>query len=86
MPEIAEAARLLEEAVVAHLAGHSVRADALIRAADKPAIREWTESLIGAKSPHVNRRDVANAPPVLLKAECGKVRMPTSAEQSDNRN
>lgn len=45
IPEISEAAHLLESAVQAHLAGRKELAHGLIRSADLPAIRDWTESL-----------------------------------------
>jgi hypothetical protein len=42
IPEIEEAARYLDEAVSAHLAGRSDLAQELIQRADMAAIREWT--------------------------------------------
>ncbi|MGB8354796.1 MAG: hypothetical protein WCD79_12955 [Chthoniobacteraceae bacterium] len=53
IPEILDAARYLDAAVSAHLAGRSDLAGALICLADMPAIREWTESLWGTGSPYV---------------------------------
>jgi hypothetical protein len=81
IPEIAQAAGYLEEAVTAHLAGRPGRADELIRAADMPVIREWTESLWGGSSPYVRFRAVDGAPPSLPKADRVKTRMPNTAEQ-----
>ena len=81
IPEIADAARYLDAAVSAHLAGRTDLADALIRLADMPAIREWTESLWGTASPYVQRRVVAGAPPSLPDHERIPVRMPTPAEE-----
>ncbi len=45
--EIFDAARYLDAAVSAHMAGKHQLADELIRLADMPAITEWTESLWG---------------------------------------
>ena len=81
IPEIAEAAHYLDEAVSAHLAGKSNLADELIWRADMQVIREWTESLWGSKSPYVQFRAVPDAPPSLPHEERLKVRMPRSAEK-----
>lgn len=51
--EAINAAQLLSLAVDAHLRGDTAAADHFFRSADKPAIREWTESLWGKNSPHV---------------------------------
>ena len=79
--EIADAARYLDAAVSAHLAGRRELADQLIRLAAMPVIREWTESLWGTASPHVQFREVADAPPSTPRAARGSVRMPTTAEK-----
>ena len=50
IPEVAEAAKLLDGAVSAHLSGDFCTAKELIRLADRPVIRAWTESIWGAKS------------------------------------
>ena len=65
IPEIAEAARYLDEAVSAHLTGRYDVAEELIRRADIPAIRDWSESLWGPKSPYKRYRTIANAPPSM---------------------
>jgi len=83
IPEIAEAAQYLDEAMSAHLAGRSDLAEELIRRANMPAIREWTESLWGSNSPYVKYRVISDAPPTLLKEQRVKVRMPTSAEKRE---
>ena len=62
-PEIADAARYLDAAVSAHVAGRFALAEELIATANIPAIRDWTESLWGKNSPYVNIRSVA-APPM----------------------
>ena len=79
--EIAQAARYLDKAVSAHIEGRSNSAEELIRLADIPAIREWTDSLWGKNSPHVQYRSVSDAPPTFTKEQRGKVRMPTLAEK-----
>jgi 5-methylcytosine-specific restriction endonuclease McrA len=81
IPEIADAARYLDAAVSAHLVGRFDLAEALIRLADIPAIREWTESLWGANSPYTQYRVVAIAPPIFPKDQRVKVRMPTALEK-----
>ena len=81
IPEIAEAANYLDDAVTAHLEGDSQRANNLIKCAEIPAIREWTESLWGANSPYVNVQVVPGAPGSLPKDQRIKVRMPTTAEK-----
>lgn len=80
--EIADAARLLDAAVTAHLLGHHPLAEKLIYLADMPSIREWTESIWGRKSPYVQYRNIENAPPTLSKEQREKVRMPTLEEKS----
>jgi 5-methylcytosine-specific restriction endonuclease McrA len=59
IPEIGDAARLLDAAVSAHLMGRSELADELIRAADIPTISEFGESLWGTKSPHRHYRAIS---------------------------
>ncbi|MCO5411113.1 HNH endonuclease [Ralstonia mojiangensis] len=81
IPEIFDAARYLDAAVSAHLAGHRDLADQLIRLADMPPIREWTESIWGAQSPHVQLRPQIDAPPHLPADQRTKLRMPTLAEK-----
>lgn len=80
--EIADAARYLDAAVSAHFQGRSILAEELIRLADIPAIREWTDSLWGKNSPHVQYRSVSDAPPTFSKEQRGKERMPTVAEKN----
>ncbi len=81
IPEIADAARYLDAAVSAHLIGRFDLAEALIRLADMPTIREWTESLWGANSPYRQYRVVADAPPILPKDQRIQSRMPTATEK-----
>lgn len=56
IPEIQEAACLLDEAVSAHLGGDAGRVELLVKRANMPAIREWTESLWGRNSPYAPSR------------------------------
>lgn len=81
IPEIADAASYLDAAVSAHLVGQSDLAEELIRLADMPAIREWTDSIWGTNSPHVQYRAVSDTLPSLPKEQRVKVRMPTAAEK-----
>ena len=53
IPEIAYAARLLDNAVSSHLRSDVDEAAQLISLANMPAIREWTESLWERNSPYV---------------------------------
>ena len=80
IPEIAEAARLLNEAASAHLAEKRALADELIRRANMPAIKEWTESLWGKKVvPFSRPLKIENAPRSVPKAERIYARMPGKA-------
>jgi hypothetical protein len=81
IPQIFEAAVLLEKAVEAHLANDRSGAEQLLRAADMPVVREWTESIWGAGSPYVEVRSVAGSPKKLEKADRVPVRMPNAAEK-----
>lgn len=81
IPEIAQAARHLDAAVSAHLAGQFHLAGGLIWLADMPEIRAWTESLWGNNSPHVLLRSVPDSPISLSKDKRAKLRMPTRAEK-----
>lgn len=56
IPEIAEAARLLDAAVSAHFEGNAELTEQLVRQANMPIIRDWTESLWGASSPYAATR------------------------------
>jgi len=81
VPEIFDAARYLDAAVSAHVSSNRTLADELIRAADMPEVREWTESLWGKASRYVRKQDVPSAPQVLAKELRIQVRMPTAAEK-----
>jgi len=77
--EIFEAAKYLDDAVSAHLNGRRDLADELIRSADIPAIRDWTESLWGKGGPFSRPLAVENSPPFLPVDKRSKPRMPNSA-------
>jgi 5-methylcytosine-specific restriction endonuclease McrA len=78
--EIAEAARLLNDAVTAHLKGRRGAADRLIRQANMTAIRDWVESIWGKNSGFLPpRNEVAR----VQKAPRVKERMPTSAQKAE---
>jgi hypothetical protein len=80
IPEIFDAARYLDAAVSAHFAGKTAIADELIRMADIPAIRDWTESLWGKGGPFSRPLPVENKLPFVPREHRVKVRMPTRAE------
>lgn len=81
IPEIVDAARYLDAAVSAHLIGRNEVAEELIRLADMPVIREWTESLWGKNSPYVQYRPVPDAIPAQPKELRMDARMPTLIEK-----
>ena len=82
IPEIYEAARFLDDAVTAHMTGQGHLAISLIRQADMPAIREWTESIWGKKSPYRQYRLVTEASPSMPRQNRIPLRMPTTAEKA----
>jgi 5-methylcytosine-specific restriction endonuclease McrA len=76
--EIWTAAQLLNESVDAHLSGETLRAEALIREADIPAIAKWTDSMWGHQNQHVHRfRQVRNSSATLAIEMRPQPRMPT---------
>lgn len=83
IPEIFEAAKLLNRAVSEHLAGDRKEAEALLRAADMPIIGEWLDSIwLGGGSYRLVRK-VSGLPPVLPKSERFKPRDATKAMKRD---
>lgn len=76
IPDIAAAARLLNEAVSAHLAGDHALAEDLISRADMPAIREWTKSMSADSRIHLR---VPKARPELTLDLRSQPRMPTAS-------
>lgn len=81
IPEIAQAADCLNQAVAALSFGKVPRAETLVRQADMQAIRDWTESIWGKASPYVKVRAVENIPALLDKASRIPVRMPNASEK-----
>lgn len=79
IPEISDA--YLDAAVSAHLAGQSDIADQLLRLADMPLLREWTESVWGTDSRYVHYHSLSDAEPSIGAGTRTKLRMPTLAEQ-----
>lgn len=71
IPEIFEAAKLLDSAVSAHLHGNSIAAEEALRAADIPVIGEWIDSIwLGPwVLPYRPLTKVSGLPPVLQKAD-----------------
>lgn len=77
IPQLYDAARLLDAAAVAHLSGwHALAAD-LIARADIEAVRDWLNSIWGSKSEFVKYRAAPDSKPPIRKAERIPVRMPT---------
>jgi hypothetical protein len=85
--EIFEAARLLSAATDAHLAGDHPTADTLLRTADMPVVRAWTESLWGSRAANPDQekyhrsRNISDAPPYIEKAHRIAKRMPSLADR-----
>lgn len=77
IPEIFEAAHLLDAALTAHLNGNFDLARRLIREADSLAIRDWSESLWGSSSPYLQSRHVPEAWPHIPKEQRAKPRNAT---------
>ena len=88
IPDLWEAATLLERAAECHLAGDRDSAAAFLREADRPTVREWTESLWGSEKANPNQwqyrrvRQVPDSPPHLKKAERVPMRMPSMTERA----
>ena len=78
IPEIAEAAALLDAAVTAHLLGDAAQAEALIRRADMPPVAAWVESILGKNSPYVVIQ--SSGTPSLASEYRVAARMPTAQE------
>ncbi len=81
VPEIFTASRQLDAAVTAHLAGQKQLADDLIRAANIPEIRLWTESLWGSDSPYVIAKTPSKTPTCIPKEQRVRARMPNADER-----
>lgn len=80
IPAIHDAAKYLDAAVSAHLAGRLGLASDLIKAADIPEIRAWTKSIWANSNIHL--RSPPSLASVIPKDQREKVRMPTRAEKA----
>jgi 5-methylcytosine-specific restriction endonuclease McrA len=78
IPELAQAARTLDEAVTAHLQGDTEAAAERIHSTNSQVLRDWIDSLWGKKSPHVLYRKVPDAPPHIPRPQRAETRMPSS--------
>ena len=76
IPEIYEASEYLALALKYHLEGDLKKAEELIKKADFSVIREWTESIWGAKSQYIHLKEISNPLPRLKKHERVETRMP----------
>jgi hypothetical protein len=79
IPEVMDAARYLDAAVVAHMQGNANLARQLIRAADMDAIRMWLKAIWADCSKHVQRNSIT---PKLPDNFRHKQRMPSNAEKA----
>jgi hypothetical protein len=53
--------------VSTHIIGRRDLAEELIRLADMPVLRDYTDSLWGVRSPYVQYRAIADAPTLWLR-------------------
>jgi hypothetical protein len=83
IPEIAEGASVLSEAVKEHLLGRVEVAASLIASTNTPILRAWVESLWGKGSPYVIVKDIPDAPATLARASRVPVRMPNAAQRAE---
>ena len=79
IPEISDAAIMLDAAVSAHLRGDALEAERLLRLADMPLIAEWTESMWGRS--HMMPAAKASDAPFLPKDQRVPARMPTKEQK-----
>lgn len=80
IPEIAEAACLLDEAVSAHLGGRRDDADQLIRRANIRTVRDWVESIWGKNTGFLLKRNPFAHAATPLRV---KERMPAAAQKAE---
>ncbi len=80
-PEVAIAARLLNDAVTAHIDGKFGEAASLIEQANIPAIMDWAYSLVGRNSEYNTPRFRLDSLPMISVAEREKIRMPSSEDK-----
>lgn len=88
VPEIFEAAQLIDQAANAYLVGELDEANDFIRSANMPAIREWIESLWGSAADNPDqplyhrRRPMDNELAPVAPQERHPVRMPRTSEKA----
>jgi hypothetical protein len=82
IPEIAQAAAVLQVAVDAHLAGRHGDAAVLIASTNTDTIREWVESLWGKKCRYLLIQKLPDAPPRWGKDMRIPRRMSNTAQQT----
>jgi len=79
VPEIFDAARMLDAAVSAYQTGHRMLASQLVEAAKIPAVGEWGYSIWGAKSPYIQlQRHTSSNHGTVSRTE---PRMPSEAQK-----
>jgi len=81
IPQIAEAARFLDEAATAHLSGRSELAEDLIRRADMPEIRKWLKPIWADSSVHL-RFPASQEQKPLSKELRSKERLATTSDKA----
>lgn len=77
IPELFDAARLLDAAAVAHLSGWRTLATDLLIRSDIDAVREWVNSIWGANSKYVSYQATPESRPAIPKSQRARLRMPT---------
>lgn len=83
VPEIFEAAHLLKAAVNAHLSNNKKSAAHLFKAANIPAVREWSDSIWGPGwKATIQPQTIEGGPPYLTKENRCPVRMPNRQEEA----
>jgi len=76
IPEIYEAAKYLSDAVDAYIAGDIGQSEELIRLADMPVIREWSDSIWGSGGVYTKLLQVHGEAVTIPKEDRHSVRMP----------
>ena len=81
IPEILEAARMLQEALWYHQIWNFKKAENLFKKTDNEIIKKWVESIIWKRSPYIQYRVVSGSPAILDKEKRILVRMPNKEEK-----
>jgi 5-methylcytosine-specific restriction endonuclease McrA len=79
IPEIADAAGLLNDAVTAHIDGRFSDAESLIEQANMSAIRDWARSLVGKNSEYNTPRFLSGS--TVLTEQRDPLRKPSSESE-----